>query len=74
MSAAGTTVGRLREAIDRKREDTCKARAALIGAVVTPSHDDRGAPTWILSRWSLTREFASLDDLDRLLTTMGAPS
>lgn len=57
-----------------KRQATAIARACLIGAIVTPSHDDRGAPTWILSQWSLTREFTSLDDLEALLTRMGAPA
>ncbi|GCL64944.1 hypothetical protein [Pseudaquabacterium pictum] len=55
-----------------KRQATATARAALIGAIVTPSHNDRGQPTWLLSRWSLTREFASLDELEALLTRMGA--
>lgn len=71
MSAA--TAKQLRDA-QAKRQATATARAALIGAIVTPSHDDRGQPTWLLSRWSLTREFASLDDLEALLTRMGAPS
>jgi hypothetical protein len=57
-----------------KRQATAIARACLIGAIVTPSHDDRGQPTWILSRWSLTREFNSLDALDKVLTAMGAPT
>lgn len=56
-----------------KRQATAQARAALIGAVVTPTHDDRGRPSWLLSRWSLTREFHDLDELDQLLDRMGAP-
>lgn len=68
-----TTAAQLRDAL-AKREATAKARAALIGAIVTPSHDDTGRPTWILSRWSLTRELARLDEVERLLDSMGAPA
>lgn len=68
-----TTAAQLRDAL-AKREATAKARAALIGAILTPSHDDTGRPTWILSRWSLTRELASLDEVERLLDSMGAPA
>lgn len=71
--SATTHADQLREAL-AKRQATAIARACLIGAIVTPSHDDRGAPTWILSQWSLTREFTSLDDLGRVLTAMGAPA
>ena len=59
---------------EAKRQATAIARACLIGAIVTPSRSDSGAPTWILSRWSLTREFVTLDDLDQVLTAMGAPA
>lgn len=58
---------------DPKRVATAQARAALVGAVLTPSQDDHGRPCWLLSRWTLTREFTSLDELDRVLTSMGAP-
>lgn len=71
MSAA--TAEQLRDA-QAKRQATATARAALIGAIVTPSHNDRGVPTWLLSRWSLCREFHSLDDLERILDRMGAPA
>lgn len=61
------------QAPDPKRVSTAQARAALVGAVLTPSHDDSGRPTWLLSRWTLTREFSDLDALERVLTAMGAP-
>lgn len=56
-----------------KRLATARARAALAGVAVIESHDDRGHPTFIASRWALTREFASLDELERWLdqTTAG---
>ncbi len=57
-----------------KRIATLRARAALIGAMVIDSHDDLGRRVWILTRWSLTRAFASLDDLEALLNRMGAPA
>ena len=69
-----TAAAQLVDALARKREASANARAALIGAVVTPSHDDSGRPTWILSRWSLTRELASLNDVQWLLDAMGAPA
>jgi hypothetical protein len=65
-------VQQLTEALD-KRQATATARAALIGAILTTSHDDRGRPTWILSRWSLTREMSDIGDVERLLDRMGAP-
>lgn len=53
-----------------KRQATAQARAALIGAVVTPTHDDRGRPAWILSRWALCREFGDLAELEAVLDRM----
>lgn len=67
------TADQLRDAL-AKREATLTARACLIGAVVTPVKDDRGGPAWIISRWALTRELSTLDELDALLTRMGAPA
>ena len=71
MSAAAV---QLLDGLGRKRQAKATARGALIGAIVTPSHDDTGRQTWILSRWSLTRELTSLDDVERLLDAMGAPA
>lgn len=56
-----------------KRVGTAHARAALIGAVIVETHDDRGRPEWILTRWSLTRAFADLAELEDVLDRMGAP-
>lgn len=57
-----------------KDEATQAARAALVGASLIVSHDDRGRRTWIVSRWALTREFSSLAEVAELLDRMGAPA
>lgn len=57
-----------------KRQATAQARAALLGAVLTPTHDDRGRPAWILSRWALCREFSDLGEVEKVLDVMGAPA
>lgn len=70
--AAAQHVEQLADAADRKRQATCKARTAMLGGTLIESHDDRGRPTWILSRWSFTREFTSLTDVEALLVRMGS--
>lgn len=57
-----------------KRQATAQARAALVGAVLTPTHDDRGRAAWILSRWAVCREFGDLTDVEKVLDVMGAPA
>ena len=52
---------------DAKRLATLRAEAALLGAQVLDSCDDRGRPTWILTRWHLCRECRSLNELAELL-------
>lgn len=49
---------------------TARAKAALIGASLIPSKDDRGRETFILSRWTLTREFASLEEAETVIQRM----
>lgn len=58
---------------DAKRQATAQARAALIGATLTPTQDDRGRPAWILSRAALCRELADLGAAEQLLSELGAP-
>lgn len=49
--------------IRQKREATLMAVAALKGITITPIEDDRGRRIYIASRWSLTRQCDTLDDL-----------
>lgn len=44
---------------------TLKARCALAGVALTESTDDHGRPVFVASRWALTRQFESLNDLDQ---------
>lgn len=74
MTGAATSAADQLHAALAKRQATAIARAALIGAVVTPSHDDRGRPTYLMSRFSLTREFSDLSEVERILDVMGAPA
>lgn len=55
-----------------KRLATARARAALAGIAVIESRDDHGRPTFIALRWALTREFASLDELETWLDQITA--
>ncbi len=52
---------------DAKREATAVARAALAGITVHRSTTEAGQAEWIASRWSLTRAFSDLDELERWL-------
>jgi hypothetical protein len=49
---------------DAKRLATLTARAALAGVTVTHLEGDLKPHVYIVSRWSLTREFTSLNDLE----------
>ncbi len=57
-----------------KRAQTARARAALIGATLVDMPDDAGRREWLLTRWTLTRSFHHLGDLEKLLDRMGAPA
>ena len=52
----------------QKRESTVTAKCALAEVVLTPSFDDRGRRTYIVSRWNLTRELPDLDSVESWLT------
>lgn len=51
----------------RKRRATLIAKAALAGITVTPQTDG----SYLIRRWSLSREVADLDELDRALRLQG---
>lgn len=52
---------------DRKRAETCKARAALAGFVVHEIEGDDGSPLFVLTRWAMTRAFDNLGELERAI-------
>lgn len=55
-----------------KREATAKARAERIGATLTRGENTAGVPVLLLTRWGWTREFRSLDEIEKMLDVMGA--
>jgi hypothetical protein len=55
---------------DPKAFATLQARCALSGVTLIPSQDDRGQPTAIATRWALTREFHSLQDVETWLANV----
>lgn len=54
-----------------KAEASVIAPAALAGVSVTPIEADNGRRIYIVSRWSLTRQCETLDEVRALLTRMG---
>lgn len=59
---------------DAKRWATLQARCALVGLAVTRSQDDAGRTVYIASKWALTRQCASLDEVEKLLRSIGGPA
>jgi len=53
-----------------KRWANLQARAALAGIAAHRIERD-GAEVYLVSRWALSREFTSLDDLERWLDQVG---
>lgn len=49
---------------------TLQARAALQGVILHQCHDDRDRPVYIVSRWNLTRELHSLEEVDRWIARL----
>lgn len=49
---------------DQKRLDTLTARAALLGVTLHRIEGDFVPNLYIVSRWSLTREFTNMADLE----------
>lgn len=46
-----------------KQFATLTARCALAGVTLIETTDDRERPAYVVSRWALTRQLASLDDV-----------
>lgn len=63
--STATTV--LRKALDAKRLSTAAARCALNGIIMRRIEADAGGHEFVCSKWSLTRRFASLDELEAWL-------
>jgi hypothetical protein len=54
-----------------KRFSTAAARAALVGATLTPTESDTGRTTFVLTWHHVTREFRRLEEVERVLDVMG---
>lgn len=52
---------------DQKRLATLRARAALAGVALYSIEGDDGRPLYVLTRWHLTRELRTLDEVDAWL-------
>jgi hypothetical protein len=52
---------------DPKALATCQARAALLGATLHALPDDAGRCEFIVSRWALTKSFATLAEVETWL-------
>ncbi len=46
-----------------KALDTLRARCALAGIALHVTDDDRGQPLYIVSKWALTRQIGSIEEL-----------
>lgn len=55
----------------RKRFATLQARAAMAGVALSRLDDDRGRPVFIASKWALTKQLDSLDEVSAFLTRIG---
>ncbi len=53
---------------DYKRLATATARAALAGVALTPINDDFGRQVFVASRWDLTTQLDSLDEVEAWLS------
>jgi hypothetical protein len=53
--------------IDLKAMATCQARCALLGATLHALPDDAGRTEFIVSRWHLTKSFATLAEVETWL-------
>ena len=57
--------------LDEKTRSSLVARAALVGVVLVVTEDDRGRPNFIASRWSLTKQMSTPEEVDRFLRRIG---
>ncbi len=53
---------------------TLRARAALVGVSLVKSTDDRDRPVFIASRWTMTRQLDTIEDVERFLKLVGGPN
>lgn len=67
VSHSPTAATMLRKALDAKRLSTAAARCALNGITMRRIEADAGGHEFVCSKWSLTRRFASLDELEAWL-------
>lgn len=59
---------------DAKAFATLQARAALAGVVLHRTTRDDGRPAYIVTRWALTRELGSLDEVGQWLDRVAGPA
>lgn len=57
--------------LDPKITATLQARCALLGVVLSIIDDDRGRPLFVASRWGLTRQLHSVEEVERFLARAG---
>ena len=58
--------------LDHKSFATLQARCALAGVALHVGDDDHGAPLFIVSRWGLTRQLDSAEQVEQFLRRFGA--
>jgi hypothetical protein len=56
---------------DRKAFTTLQAKAALRGVALIRCFDEAGQQVFLASRWNLTRQFATLANVEAFLAAMG---
>lgn len=57
--------------LDPKTVATLKARAALAGVVLHTLEDDAGMPLFIATKWSLTKQMGTVDEVEHFLQRIG---
>lgn len=53
--------------LDPKYKSTLVARCALLGIVLHVIEDDAGAPLFVASRWALTRQMSSTEEVEEFI-------
>ena len=62
-----------RSRVDSKTFSTWGARAALVGIELLRSYDDHGREVFICSKWAMTKEFQTPEQVEDFLKRAGAP-
>lgn len=60
--------------VDDKAVATLIARAALVGVALVRSTDDHDRPVFVASRWGLTKQLGSTEEVEAFLKLVGGPS